>query len=539
MKRDVLAIIIALVTFADTCAQTEDHGYEKIDSALVTAVARKTFSGVERVYSPYDAAGTLSIIGEPDIVRHVVSMPGVSSGIEGSLGFFVRGAGSGNNKIIYNGVPIWAYSHLLGMFSSLSSDTIASASFLGGGIDVEYGDVSSSVISIQTHNTLQKKREKKLSLSPYITGLYVSGLGGDGKMGYQIAARTSLVPVMADVITGTLADNGEIDVGVGGAVYDVMIQSDNSLGNRGTLNMMLYASGDTFRLYSLETDDSDEASRRLRTKMLAAKAGWIYPVSTSMEMSVKLYYAYSEAGQSYKTKTGYLGQQSSTLGLGSARQELCGEYMMAWRPVEGLHIKTGSEMCHDVFDTDSRRKQDEGYVREYNSDLLSFFLSVGYSLSRMNITGGIRYTLHNLSPIEEHAIDWRLKGDYSFANNCGVELAFDRLTQFHHVLEGLPLGWNLDVQIPSMGSFPREQTNQEYVGVYWGCNSRSGSIKASLGAYYRDMNNLVSFTTPSGVLRMNGNSWTQSLSLGKGRSYGMESFIEAQSPRIRGIMSYT
>ena len=42
------------------------------------------------LYTPERAAAIVSVIGEPDVLRQITTLPGVSSGVEGSLGLFVR-----------------------------------------------------------------------------------------------------------------------------------------------------------------------------------------------------------------------------------------------------------------------------------------------------------------------------------------------------------------------------------------------------------------------------------------------------------------
>lgn len=38
------------------------------------------------LYTPERAAAIVSVIGEPDVLRQITTLPGVSSGVEGSLG---------------------------------------------------------------------------------------------------------------------------------------------------------------------------------------------------------------------------------------------------------------------------------------------------------------------------------------------------------------------------------------------------------------------------------------------------------------------
>ena len=55
-----------------------------------------------------------TMTGEPDIIRAFAMQPGVSEGVEGFSGLYVRGAGNDQNLILLNGVPLYQISHLAG-----------------------------------------------------------------------------------------------------------------------------------------------------------------------------------------------------------------------------------------------------------------------------------------------------------------------------------------------------------------------------------------------------------------------------------------
>ena len=67
-------------------------GNSVLDSAMVVASSRKFESlGNIYTYTVEKSASIVSVAGEPDVVRQLASLPGVSMGMEGSLGLFIRG----------------------------------------------------------------------------------------------------------------------------------------------------------------------------------------------------------------------------------------------------------------------------------------------------------------------------------------------------------------------------------------------------------------------------------------------------------------
>ena len=73
-------------------SQSFDGQAVAIDSAKVTASYSSDNRGNNFIYSPKQSLNAIPIIGEPDVIRHISSLPGVAQRImDGTLGLFVRG----------------------------------------------------------------------------------------------------------------------------------------------------------------------------------------------------------------------------------------------------------------------------------------------------------------------------------------------------------------------------------------------------------------------------------------------------------------
>ena len=69
------------------------------------------------------------MFGEPDIVKTLQTLPGVSQGVEGFTGLFVRGGDNDQNLFLYQGLPLYHVSHLGGIFSSFNVPTVSRVDF--------------------------------------------------------------------------------------------------------------------------------------------------------------------------------------------------------------------------------------------------------------------------------------------------------------------------------------------------------------------------------------------------------------------------
>ena len=89
-------------------------------------------------------------MGEPDITKSLLLIPGVLSVGEGSVGFNVRGGSSDQNLMLMYGAPVYYPSHFFGFFTSVNADIIKDFTIYKGGIPARYGGRISSVIDINT-----------------------------------------------------------------------------------------------------------------------------------------------------------------------------------------------------------------------------------------------------------------------------------------------------------------------------------------------------------------------------------------------------
>ncbi|HPW98703.1 MAG TPA: TonB-dependent receptor, partial [Flavobacterium sp.] len=88
------------------------------------------------------------ILGEVDIIKSILTLPGVTNAGEGQSGFNVRGGGADQNLILLDEATIYNSSHLFGLFSVFNPDAIKDLKLYKGGIPARYGGRLSSVLDI-------------------------------------------------------------------------------------------------------------------------------------------------------------------------------------------------------------------------------------------------------------------------------------------------------------------------------------------------------------------------------------------------------
>ena len=89
-----------------------------------------------------------SAFGESDIMKIVLTLPGVTTVGEASSGYNVRGGATDQNLILFNGGTVYNPSHLFGLFTSFNSDAVEDVELFKSSIPVEYGGRISSVLKV-------------------------------------------------------------------------------------------------------------------------------------------------------------------------------------------------------------------------------------------------------------------------------------------------------------------------------------------------------------------------------------------------------
>ena len=126
-------------------------------------------------------------------------------------------------------------------------------------------------------------------------------------------------------------------------------------------------------------------------------------------------------------------------------------------------------------------------------------------------------------------------GRLRLTRHLGVEVTADYLVQYYHSLEGIPLGWSLDMIIPPSEQFKPETAVQVYAGLY----GDAGIHHFSAGAYYKDMDRLVYFSDASKLFDSAIVGWEENIRTGSGTSRGLEFLYEKTGELLNWRIAYT
>jgi hypothetical protein len=90
-----------------------------------------------------------TIGGEPDLLRSLQLMPGISNSTESNSNILVRGGTPDQNLILLDGSPVYNVSHLGGFISVFNNDALNKVDVYKGAFPARFGGRLSSVLDIQ------------------------------------------------------------------------------------------------------------------------------------------------------------------------------------------------------------------------------------------------------------------------------------------------------------------------------------------------------------------------------------------------------
>lgn len=503
----------------------------QLDSLTVYSAYSSTNRSGSYRYTPLQAESSISVIGEPDVLRHISSLPGVSQGIESSLGLFVRGGNNGSNGLYFNDVPMYVSSHLVGMVSVFPADIVREAAFYMGGLPSAKGNQSSSMLDVSVKRQYGTKFNGKFSLSPYLSGIYASVPFIKNKLSLQVAARTSFAPYIVKLFNQS-DDDVKIDV------FDITATMDYRISVNHYLDAMFFTTNDYFGY------KADNTMHAQNWRSSVGKLGWRSAWGEKINLYAWTYYTTAYSAQTDIKYNEGGTSRNSQLGVYSSLDEWSLNAKMNYQLNSKMQMNAGLTYQNQVFKPGNEKfvvgSSDISSVEQQPNGLLSLFGEAAYNATQfIDMRLGYRHTFQKTNNDTRSNFDVHFLSHLLLTDSWGVELTFDRQNQYYHILEGLPTGWSLNIMTPSSDKFPAELTHQYYSGLFWKKRMGNALLNLSAGGYYREMDDIVTYINAINAFGFNSKSWEEEIDTGSGKSYGFELSASLQGERFGSTLAYT
>lgn len=519
-----ICIIALLTLLLPTVAMAQESAWSDTLKASVMTDYRGVLHSINKVESNVDfLREVVSPMGQGDPIRWSQRLPGVTAGADGSSAMYVHGGNMGNNLFSLDGVPVYGYSHILGLTTTIPTEVIGSASLSKGGVEGRYGNFTAAHLNVTTRDPATDKVHGQATINNFLAGASVEAPLKHG-MSFMFSARVSPIgleyKLFHTMLPSRLGSLQDFNASVG----DVYGKFNWKIDERSNLTASTLLSQDH---YSFTTS---EASRDA--------IGWNNEIAVVKYQSRFDWFAMDV--QAYINRNGTMQCQEKNY-HGKDNILALNSSMMETSLSADFSSHTNSSWD---FDYGIKGRYCQFKMGDLNSNtgkgimLMSAYVQADFvvpdklfvdAVLRTNYFRNIADGKKSFNPDASLSLKWALNKAIAFEGSA------DYVNQFYHTLEGLPLGWSSDVIVPVGRTAPQEQAFQGNLGMHFTLEHHS----LSLGGYYKLMNNLVYYKYAQTLFTDAFASWERNVDIGKGISYGGEFLYEYANKHLYTMVSYT
>jgi hypothetical protein len=491
-------------------------------------------------------------LGETDIMKVVLALPGVQSVGEGTVGLNVRGGATNQNLILLNDAVVYNPSHLFGFFSTFNPDVLKNVELYKSGINAEYGGRLSSVMDVHTREGNLKKFAGSGGISP-ITGRFtIEGPLWKDRTSFILGLRSTYSNWLLRQLNDEDLSNSTA------SFYDITANVSHKINDGNSLYASVYVSKDKFKLNGdtayLYSDQNASLrwkrviNNKLHGTLTAAYSNYGYEVSSEDNPAEAFKTDFGIKQINGKADFNYYpnGRHSITAGLHAThygispgdKQPVGDESIQSRRkfPNEqgletALYVGDNFEISPDLSVYGGLRFSAYQYLGE--RDVYTY--GSGAAKEETNITDTLHYG--SGERIASYGgLEPRVSLRYTFSNTASVKFSYNRMRQYIQMLSNTTAITPTDIWKLS-DNHVRPQVGDQYsVGFYKNLNR--GSIETSVEAYYKDIVNTVDFKNGAELLA-NGDHLETEVIDAQGKAYGIELLIKKAAGKVNGWISYT
>jgi len=482
------------------------------------------------------------LMGEADLLRVIQLMPGVQSGGEGSTGFYVRGGGPDQNLILLDGVPVYNASHLFGFFSVFNTDAISRAELIKGGFPARFGGRLSSVLDITMKEGNMHKYTGEGSVGPLSARFLFEGPIVKNKASFMISARRTFMDLF--LLPWNLSRKSA--TGFSYYFYDINGKLNWKINDKHHIYLSAYTGEDNlslrFRDGSKANNNFYESKSKLGWNNITSALRWNYAVTPSLFMNTTLTYTRFRFKTASDLESLY-ANESTRIGFSyrSGIDDLAAATDFDWFASPRHHVKFGARYIFHYFSPGITSQYVNGVSSQNNTGRLTAGETQIYiedewkAHSRFSMNIGIHGSTFHVQKKNYWSLQPRVTASFKIIENLALKASYAEMAQYIHLLSNPGLNLPTDIWLPSTGQIKPQQSRQVALGIFkdWG-----NILQTSVEGYYKTMNNVLEYRNGSSFL-LTGQNWEQSLTQGKGESYGAELFVRKRTGKITGWAGYT
>jgi CarboxypepD_reg-like domain/TonB dependent receptor/TonB-dependent Receptor Plug Domain len=495
------------------------------------------------------------VLGEVDIIKSLLLLPGVSNAGEGASGFNVRGGGADQNLILLDEATIFNSSHVFGFFSVFNPDAIKDLKLYKGGIPARYGGRASSVLDIY-----QKDGNSK--------SFHVNG--GIGLITSRILAEGPIVKDKGSFLVGGRASYAHLFLKLSeeqknnaAYFYDLNTKLSYKLNPNNNLYLSGYFGRDVFSLNKRFTNIYGNATLNLRwnhlfSDKLFSNLSLIYSdyyygldldfVGFKWDSGIKNYNIkydfksyisdkfklnYGINGIYYNFNPGTIKPSNEESGINfdqldkkyafepalyiNAEQEISEKISLSYGLRYSMFYRLGESTVNLYADNNPVTFNQDMQIYEQAKPIGTKFYEKNKAIK----------TYDNFEP--------RFSAGYQLNENQSIKASYNRMVQYLQLISNTSSPTPLDVWTPSDTYVKPQIADQVALGYFR--NFKENMYSVEVETYYKEVENRLDYIDGANLIA--NDAIEQVILNGQLRSYGLEIMLRKNEGKLNGWISYT
>jgi hypothetical protein len=495
------------------------------------------------------------VLGEVDVLKSILLLPGVTNAGEGASGFNVRGGGADQNLILLDEATIFNSSHVFGFFSVFNPDAIKDLKLYKGGIPARYGGRASSVLDIYQKDGNSKEFHVNGGIGLISSRILAEGPLVKDKGSFLIGGRSSYAHLFLK-LSEEQKDNAAY-------FYDLNTKLSYKLDPNNSLFLSGYFGRDVFSLKDSFANIYGNTTVNLRwnhlfSEKLFSNLSLIYSdyyygldldfVGFKWDSGIKNYNIkydfknyisdkfklnYGLNGIYYEFNPGTIKPSDENSGINFA--QLDKKY--AFEPA--VYINADHEISDRIALSYGLRysmfyRLGQSTVNIYENDNPVLFNS-DLQIYEKATPIGTKFYDRNKVMKSFNYLEPRFSLAYQINEEQSVKASYNRMVQYLQLISNTSSPTPLDVWTPSDRFIKPQIADQVALGYFKNFNDDMYSLEVE--TYYKEVQNRLDYIDGADLIA--NKAIEQIILNGQLRSYGLEIMFRKNEGKFNGWISYT
>ncbi len=494
-----------------------------------------------------------AILGEADVLKSILLLPGVTSAGEGASGFNVRGGSVDQNLILLDEATIFNSSHLFGFFSVFNPDAIKDLKLYKGGIPAKYGGRISSVLDIYQKEGNSKKFKANGGIGIVSSRLLIEGPLKKDYGAFLLGGRSSYAHLFLPLFN----NNNKAYFYDLNTKLNYKLDKNNSLYASGYFGRDVFSINNSFiNIYGnsvLNLRWNHLYSNKLFSNLSLIYSDYFYGLELDFVgfewnsgiqnfnlkydfkhyISNKLKLNYGINNTYYRFNPGEIKPNRNDSGI--LPRKLIDKYANEFAAYVDAEHKVTKNLTIQYglrFSNFIRLGQKELFLYEndqavtFNEDFQIYESAKPIGIEKFKSKAQIA-SFNNLEP--------RLAISYTINDFNSIKGSYNHMVQYLHLLSNTSSPTPLDVWTPS-GKYIKPQILDQYAVGYFK-NFKNANYSLETEAFYKDVKNRIDYIDGANLIA--NDAIEQVILNGKMRAYGLEVMFKKNSGKFNGWLSYT